>query len=375
MAKRDYYEVLGLSKGASQEEIKKAYRQLAKKYHPDVNKEPGAEEKFKEINEAYDTLSDEQKKARYDQFGFDYPMGGAGAGGGFGGFGGFGGGFGGFEDIFSSFFGGGTRNSHHNGPKQGQDVEKTMTISFEDAVYGCKKKIRLTVDDECTQCGGTGAYSKNDIKTCSKCKGQGRVFVRQQTIFGQSTVQTTCPDCNGLGKTITRKCEACNGKGRVRKTKDVEVNIPAGIDTGMTLRMAGCGEAGLNGGTPGDLYITFTVTPHKNFIRDNNDIILNVPISFTQAALGDTIEVPTIDTPVNLKIPAGTQSETRFRLRGKGTKNPKSSNSSRGDQYVVVHVETPTNLTSEERELLEKLGNVEKKEKKSPWERFKNLFQ
>lgn len=372
MAKRDYYEVLGVSKGASQDEIKRAYRQLAKKYHPDINKEPGAEEKFKEINEAYDTLSDEQKKARYDQFGFDDPMGGA---GGAGGFSGFSGGFGGFEDIFSSFFGGGARSNQQNGPKQGDDVEKNMTISFEEAVYGCKKKIRLTVDDECTACVGTGAYSKNDIKVCPKCKGQGRVLVRQQTIFGQSTVQTTCPDCGGKGKIITKKCEACSGKGRVRKTKDVEVNIPAGIDNGMTLRMAGCGEAGANGGAPGDLYITFTVTAHKNFIRDGFDIILNVPISFTQAALGDTIEVPTIDSPVMLKIPAGTQSETRFRLRGKGTKNPKSSSSMRGDQFVVVHVETPTNLTQEEKELFEKLGNVEKKEKKSPWEKFKSLFQ
>lgn len=375
MAKRDYYEVLGLQKGASQDEIKRAYRTLAKKYHPDINKEPGAEEKFKEINEAYDTLSDEQKKARYDQFGFDDPMGGAG-GSGFSGFSGFGGGagFGGFEDIFSSFFGGGNRGSATSA-KQGNDVEKEMTITFEEAVFGCKKKIRLTVDDECTSCGGTGAYSKSDIKICPKCKGQGRVLMRQQTIFGQSTVQTACPDCHGTGKIIARKCEACNGKGRVRKTKDVEVNIPAGIDTGMTLRMAGCGEAGINGGNPGDLYITFTVTPHKNFKRDGSDIILNVPISFSQAALGDTIEVPTIDSPVNLKIPAGTQSETKFRLRGRGTKNPKSGSSSRGDQYVIVHVETPTNLTAEEKELLEKLGNVEKMEKKSPWERFKSLFQ
>lgn len=375
MAKRDYYEVLGLQKGASQDEIKRAYRTLAKKYHPDINKEPGAEEKFKEINEAYDTLSDEQKKARYDQFGFDDPMGGAG-GSGFSGFSGFGGGagFGGFEDIFSSFFGGGNRGSATSA-KQGNDVEKEMTITFEEAVFGCKKKIRLTVDDECTSCGGTGAYSKSDIKVCPKCKGQGRVLMRQQTIFGQSTVQTACPDCHGTGKIIARKCEACNGKGRVRKTKDVEVNIPAGIDTGMTLRMAGCGEAGINGGNPGDLYITFTVTPHKNFKRDGSDIILNVPISFSQAALGDTIEVPTIDSPVNLKIPAGTQSETKFRLRGRGTKNPKSGSSSRGDQYVIVHVETPTNLTAEEKDLLEKLGNVEKMEKKSPWERFKSLFQ
>lgn len=373
MAKRDYYEVLGLQKGASQDEIRRAYRQLAKKYHPDVNKEPGAEAKFKEINEAYDTLSDEQKKARYDQYGFDDPTAGFGGGGTGSGFGGFGG-FGGFEDIFSSFFGGG-RTSSGTGPQKGRDVEKAMTISFEEAVYGCKKKIRLTVEDECTACGGTGAYSRNDIKTCPKCKGQGRVFMRQQTIFGQSTVQTTCPDCGGSGKIITKKCDTCGGKGRIRRTKDVEVTIPAGIDTGMTLRMAGCGEAGVNGGPAGDLFIEFTVTPHKRFIREGSDILLNVPISFSQAALGDSIEIPTIDDPVMLKIPAGTQSETKFRLRGKGTKNPKSGGSSRGDQYVIVHVETPTNLTNEEKALFEQLGNVQKKEKKSPWDRFKSLFQ
>ena len=372
MAKRDYYEVLGLQKGASQDDIRRAYRQLAKKYHPDVNKEPGAEEKFKEINEAYDTLSDEQKKARYDQFGFDDPTAGFGGGSGFSGFSG---GFGGFEDIFSSFFGGGSTRSSSNGPRQGNDVEKNMTFTFEEAVYGCKKKIRLTVEDECTACGGTGAYSKSDIKTCPKCKGQGRVFMRQQTIFGQSTVQTTCPDCGGTGKIITKKCDVCGGKGRVRRTKDVEVTIPAGIDTGMTLRMAGCGEAGINGGPNGDLYITFTVTPHQRFVRDGSDIILTVPISFSQAALGDSIEVPTIDSPVMLKIPAGTQSETKFRLRGKGCKNPKSSSSARGDQFVIVHVETPVNLTAEEKALFEQLGNVQKKEKKSPWDRFKNLFQ
>lgn len=372
MAKRDYYEVLGLQKGASADEIKRAYRQLAKKYHPDVNKEPGAEEKFKEINEAYDTLSDDTKKARYDQFGHEDPTAGF---NGAGGFSGFSGGFGGFEDIFSSFFGGGASQRQSSGPRQGNDVEKSMTISFEDAVYGCKKKIRLTVEDECTSCGGTGAYSRSDIKTCPKCKGQGRVLMRQQTIFGQSTVQTTCPDCNGSGKIITKKCDSCNGKGRVRRTKDVEVTIPQGIDTGMTLRMAGCGEAGINGGPAGDLYINFTVTPHKQFKRDGSDIILEVPISFSQAALGDSIEIPTIDSPEILKIPAGTQTGTKFRLRGKGTKNPKNPSSGRGDQYVIVRVETPTNLTNEEKELFEKLGKVQKQEKKSPWEKFKSLFQ
>lgn len=375
MAKRDYYEVLGLQKGASADEIKKAYRQLAKKYHPDINKEPGAEEKFKEINEAYDTLSDDQKKARYDQFGHEDPTQGFG-GGGFGGFEGFGGGgFGGFEDIFSSIFGGGSSRSRNStGPRKGADVEKKMSITFEEAVYGCKKKVRLSVDEECIHCGGTGAASKDDVKTCPKCKGQGRVLMRQQTIFGTSTVETACPDCGGRGKIITKKCEHCNGKGRTRNTKDVEVTIPAGIQTGMTLRMEDYGESGYNGGPSGDLYISFVCGEHKNFKRDGQNIILDIPISFTQAVLGDTIEVPTIDGNVSLKIPAGIQSGTKLRMRGRGTKNPKGG-ISRGDQIVIVTVETPSSLSNEEKRLFEELEKLQKKEKKSPWEKFKSLFK
>lgn len=370
MAKRDYYEVLGLSKGASAEEIKKAYRSLAKKYHPDVNKEAGAEEKFKEINEAYDTLGDPDKKSRYDQFGFEDPTGGFGGASGFSGFGGSGG-FGGFEDIINSFFGGGS-SSGRRGPTRGSDLQKEMTISFEEAVYGCKKTIRLSVDEECTACGGTGAYSKSDIKTCDKCGGSGYVLIRQQTIFGMSQSRTTCPKCHGKGKAISKKCEKCSGTGRVRKTKDVEIRIPAGMDDGMTLRMEGYGAAGMDGAPNGDLFISFHVLPHKNFIREGSDITLNVPISFTQAALGDSIEIPTIEESVMLKIPAGTQSETKFRLRGKGVKNPKGG--ARGDQYVIVHVETPTNLSDEEKDLLTQLGKIEKNTKQSPWEKFKSLF-
>ena len=370
MAKRDYYEVLGVDKNASADEIKKAYRSLAKKYHPDVNKEPGAEEKFKEINEAYDTLSDDSKKARYDQFGFEDPSAGFGGAGGFGGFGGAGG-FGGFEDIINSFFGGGA-SQRRGGPSKGSDIQKEMTITFEEAVYGCKKTIRLTVDVECTQCGGSGAYSKDDIKTCDKCGGSGYVLIRQQSIFGVTQSRSVCPKCHGKGKMVTKKCENCNGNGRVRKTKDVEIRIPAGMDEGMTLRMEGYGGSGIDGGPNGDLFITFHVLPHKNFVRDGMDITLTVPISFTQAALGDSIEVPTIDEPVLLKIPAGTQSETKFRLRGKGVKSPKSVG--RGDQYVIVHVTTPTNLTDAERQLLEQLGKIENNDKKSPWEKFKALF-
>ncbi len=371
MAKRDYYEVLGLQKGATQEEIKKAYRALAKKYHPDINKEPGAEEKFKEINEAYDTLSDEQKKARYDQFGHEDPTQGFG-GGGFGGegFGGFG-----FEDIINQFFGGGARRQSSNGARKGRDVEKSMNITFEEAVFGCKKKVRLSVDDECIQCGGTGAASKNDIKSCSKCGGRGRVVVHKQTLFGYNTVETACPDCNGRGKTILKKCPECQGKGRIRKTKDVEVTIPAGIQTGMTLRMEGYGEAGYNGGPNGDLFINFNCGEHPNFKRDGNDIILVIPISYTQAALGDTIEVPTIDGNVSLKIPAGTQPNTKLRLRGRGTKDPKSPGSARGDQYVICNIVVPSSVSNEERKLLTELEACSKKEKKSPWEKFKSLFK
>ncbi len=373
-AKRDYYEVLGLQKGASDDEIKRAYRQMAKKYHPDVNKEPGAEEKFKEINEAYDTLSDPDKKARYDQFGFEDPTGGF--GGGAGGFEGGFGGFGGFDDILNSFFGGG-RRQQSNGPRQGADVEKQMNITFEEAVFGCKKKIRLSVDEDCMDCNGTGAYSKDDLKTCQKCGGRGKVYMRRQTIFGSSTVESICPDCKGKGKVITKKCPKCNGAGRVRTTKDVEITIPAGIQTGMSLRMAGYGQSGFNGGPSGDLYIQFNVSEHPNFKRDGQDIILEIPLSVSQATLGDTIQVPTIDGPVDLKIPAGTQPGTKLRLRGRGTKNPKGG-SSRGDQYVICNVIISSSISSDEKKLYEQLRNVEKDTKKSPWERFvsgfKNIF-
>ena len=371
MAKRDYYEVLGVQKGATQAEIKKAYFKLAKQYHPDVNKEPGAEEKFKEINEAYETLSDEQKRARYDQYGFDDPTQGfGGAGAGAGGFSG----FGGFEDIFSQFFGGGARRQSSTGPRQGRDVEKSMSITFEEAVYGTKKRVRLSVDDDCIQCGGTGAESKADLKICPKCQGRGRVIIQQRTIFGYSQTETACPDCKGTGKIITKKCKACGGKGRVRTTKDVDINIPAGMQTGMTLRMPGYGESGYNGGPSGDLYISFVCGEHPDFKREGQDIILNIPLSFTQAALGDTIKVPTIDGDVELKIPAGTQHGTSLRLRGRGTKNPKGG-SGRGDQYVICNVKVPTNLSSEEKKILKDLDACEKKEAKSPWENFISKFK
>lgn len=368
MAKRDYYEVLGLSKGASADEIKKAYRSLAKKYHPDVSKEENAEEKFKEIQEAYGVLSDDQKKSQYDQFGFSDNQGFGGSG--FGG--GFSGGFGGFDDIINSFFGGG-RTSTRGGYQKGNDIEKSMTIDFFEAINGCSKTIKVTAEEECTSCGGTGAYSSKDIHTCERCNGSGYVYVEQRTFFGNARTQTVCPRCGGTGKEITKKCEKCNGKGRIKRTKNVEIKVPAGIDDGMTLRMEGYGESGHDGAESGDLYIRFTVLPHKNFIRQKDDIILNIPISFYQAALGDEIEVPTVSDTVKLKIPAGTQSGTKFRLRGKGVKSVRSN--AKGDQYVVVKVETPSNLSTEQKNLFEQLKNLEKTGKQSPWEKFKNMFK
>ena len=369
--KRDYYEVLGVSKTATEEEIKKAYRQLAKKYHPDLN--PGnkeAEEKFKEINEANEVLSDPQKRSQYDQFGH------AGAQQGFGGsgFGGFGGGFGGFDDIFSTIFGGGSRNSGRSStrPRQGDDIEQTITIDFMESINGCKKQVKVNVEEECSSCGGTGAYSKKDINVCSRCHGSGSVIVEQNSIFGRVQTQTTCPKCGGKGQEITRKCDSCGGKGRVRKTKEITVNIPAGVQDGMSMRLEGKGYAGYNGGPNGDLYVHVRVRPHSEFKRENDDIYLEVPISITQAVLGDSIDIPTVYGNVTLKIPAGTQSHTKFRLKGKGAKNVRSNNY--GDQYVVVLVETPTSLSSEEKSLYEQIAKLEGKKGESVWEKFKKKF-
>lgn len=371
--KRDYYEVLGVSKTATEDEIKKAYRQLAKKYHPDLNPDnKEAEEKFKEVNEAYETLSDPTKRSQYDQFGHAGPQ--QGFGGGFGGAG-FDG-FGGINDIFEAFFGGGRRSggpSSSTRPRQGDDLEQTVTIDFMESINGCKRDIKINVEDECSSCGGTGAYSRKDINVCSRCHGRGSVIVEQASIFGRVQTQAACPKCGGKGQEITRKCESCGGKGRVRKNKDITITIPAGVAEGMSMRLEGKGAAGYNGGPNGDLYIHVRVKKHEDFIREGDDIYLEIPISITQAVLGDSIEVPTVYGNVTLKIPAGTQSHTKFRLKGKGAKNVRSKIN--GDQYVTVKIEIPTSLNSEEKSIFEQLKKTEGKKGESAWEKFKKKFK
>lgn len=370
--KRDYYEVLGVSKTATDDEIKKAYRKLAKQYHPDLNPDnKEAEEKFKEVNEAYETLSDPTKRSQYDQFGHAGPQqfGGGGFQGGFGG-------FGGFDDIIDAFFGVGRRNSGPNNstrPRQGDDIEQIVTIDFMESINGCKREIKITVDDECSTCGGSGAYSKKDVNVCSRCHGRGSVVVEQNSLFGRVQTQTTCPKCGGKGQEITRKCESCGGKGRVRKTKDLTITIPEGVADGMTMRVEGKGNAGFNGGPNGDLFVNIRVRKHEDFVRDGDDIYLEIPISITQAVLGDTVDVPTVYGNVNLKIPAGTQSHTKFRLRGKGAKNVRSKIN--GDQYVTVKIEIPTSLNGEEKSIFEQLKKVEGKKGESVWEKFKKKFK
>ncbi len=366
MSKKDYYEVLGLTKGASDDEIKKSYRKMAKKYHPDVNKEPGAEDKFKEVNEAYEVLSDPQKKATYDQFGH---AGMEGAGFNQGGFGG----FEDFSDIFGSFFGGGFgggRTRQSNGPRKGNDRFMQMRIDFMDAVFGKEEEITIDVDEQCTACGGTGAYSKSDIHTCSTCGGSGKVTSQQRTPFGVFQSQSVCPDCGGSGKTVAKKCDKCHGRGYEHKRVKLNIKIPAGIQSGQQVRVPNKGERGINGGSNGDLYIEILVTRHKTFVRDGNDIRITVPISALDATLGCKLEVPTVYGDVDLTIPAGTQHGQQFRLRGKGVKTQRGA---QGDQFVEVVIEIPTKITREEKELYETIRN--KKAHESPFEKFKRAFK
>lgn len=354
--KRDYYEVLGVEKGASDDELKKAYRKMAKKYHPDSNKDnPEAEAKFKEVNEAYEVLSDAQKRAAYDQYGHSaFEQGSAGSGfGGFGGFSGFGGGMDGFDmgDIFSEFFGGGRRSSRNRGPKPGRDLEMSIEIDFKEAVFGCSKNITVNCYEQCKTCNGSGAKAGTSAQTCTKCNGQGRVISVQQTILGSFRQETTCPSCGGKGKIIKEKCPNCNGLGREKVRKTFEVNIPAGIDSGQTMRLPGKGEAGDEGAPYGDLLLTIYVKEDDIFKRDGMDVYVEMPISFVDAALGAEIIVPTVDGKVAYDIKEGTQSGTKFRLKGKGIPSLRNKNQ-RGDQFVIVNVEVPTRLTQKQKDLL-----------------------
>lgn len=352
MSKRDYYEVLGVSESATKEEIRKAYRSLSKKFHPDLNKEADAETKFKEVTEAFEILSDESKRAEYDQYGHSGP------GQGFGGFGGGGGAEGfGFEDIFSTFFGGSGRRRDPNAPQKGNDLQYTMIVEFMDAVFGKETEIEIPREEECDTCHGTGAKKGTSVKTCTECNGTGEISVAQNTPFGQVVNRRTCPVCQGTGKIIPEKCETCHGKGRVTKNKVIKVSIPAGVDQGQRLRVGGQGEAGINGGPPGDLYIVFNVRPHKRFIRQDDDIILELSLTFPQASLGDELEVPTVHGKVKLKIPAGTQNATTFRLRGKGVPNVHGHGT--GDQHVIVKVLTPKKMTERQKELLREFASIE----------------
>ncbi|MEK5390695.1 molecular chaperone DnaJ [Margalitia sp. FSL K6-0131] len=352
MSKRDYYEVLGLEKNASKDEIKKAYRKLSKQYHPDINKAPDAADKFKEVKEAYEVLSDDNKRAHYDQFGHTDPN------QGFGGFGGASdfGGFGGFEDIFSTFFGGGGRRRDPNAPRQGADLQYTMTLSFEDAVFGKETEIEIPREEECDTCHGSGAKPGTIPETCPHCHGSGQLNTEQNTPFGKIVNRRVCNYCNGTGQLIKDKCRTCGGSGKVKKRRKINVKIPAGIDDGQQLRVSGQGEPGINGGPSGDLYVVFHVRDHEFFERDGDDIYCEVPITFTQAALGDEIEVPTLHGKVKLKVPAGTQTGTKFRLRGKGVPNVRGYGV--GDQNIHVKVVTPTKLTDKQKQLLREFGEI-----------------
>ena len=380
--KRDYYEVLGVNKGATDDEIKKAYRKLARKYHPDLNKDnPEAAEKFKEIGEAYEILSDKDKRARYDQFGFAGvdPNYGAGQGGGFGG------GFG-FEDvdlgdIFGSFFGGGfggggSRTNRANAPRQGESIRRTVMLSFEEAAFGCEKEIEIERVEQCTECGGTGAEKGYTPETCSNCHGTGTVKQTQRTPFGAFSSTGPCPNCRGTGKIIKKPCKKCRGTGQARRSRKLSVKIPAGIDDGQSVALRGQGGAGVNGGPAGDVIVTVSIRPHPLFQRDGYDVWCEVPISYAQACLGDKLIVPTIDGKVEYTMPAGTQPGTVFRMRGKGIQAVNGRG--RGDQFVKVTLEVPKNLSDHQKELLRKLEDSDTAQnhpqRKSFRDKMKDLF-
>ena len=362
MAKRDYYDILGVSKNATDAEIKSSFRKLAKKYHPDLNKEPDAAEKFKEVQEAYEVLSDSNKRKTYDQFGhaaFDNNMGGSG-GNPYGNYGGFSSSFG-FDDfdlgdILNAAFGGGFggRNKRQsNRPQKGNDVLYKMNISFKEAIFGSKKDITLDLTDTCSTCNGKGGFSE---KTCDSCHGSGRIVKEQSSLFGVFQSQVTCQECGGTGRTFERRCTDCKGTGNVRKRKTITVTVPAGVDTGTQIRIKGKGEAGVNGGDNGDVYVEFIVQEDELFNRNENDLYLMLPITITEAVLGCEKEVNTLDGEIILTIPAGSQNNDRLRVKGKGV--PIINSSKRGDLYIIINVIMPTKLDRKQRKLFEELSET-----------------
>ena len=383
--KRDYYEVLGVQKGASDDEIKKAYRKVAKKYHPDLH--PGdaeAEAKFKEAGEAYEVLSDSEKRGRYDQYGHagvDPNFGAGGFGGGFGGMD-----FGDLGDIFGSFFGGGFgggQRRRNNGPRKGSDIGETVLISFEEAAFGVKKTLKIYKVEECDECGGKGCKSEADRITCPTCKGTGEIRNITNSMFGQMVNVTTCNHCNGSGQIIKNPCTKCKGKGMIKRARNVDVDIPAGIDSGETVRYRGLGNVGYKGGPSGDLLVTVQIKRHDVFTRRGNDVYCTVPITFVQATLGAEVEIPILDEDKKYtlgkmfhKIPEGTQPDTEFRLRGKGIPSVRSG--IRGDMILKVNVEVPKNLNKEQKESLENFAKLTNdnnyKQNKSFFEKMKDTL-
>ena len=378
--KRDYYEVLGVEKNAAEDQIKKAFRKLAAKYHPDVNHEADAEEKFKEINEAYEVLSDADKRARYDQYGFagvdpnfnpgGNPFEGFGGGNPFEGFGGFG-------DIFGDFFGGGSARSSRSGTRaaRGENIVTQVEVSFEEAAFGTKRELNVSRIETCDQCSGSGCAAGSQPETCPQCRGSGQVRTTQSFMGMTMQSTTVCPTCGGKGKLIRNPCSRCKGKGRIKRSHKLKVEIPAGIDNGQAFRVSGQGNAGANGGPSGDLMVTVRIRPHELFTREGSNVYCEMPISFAQAACGAEIEVPTLDGKVRYNVPEGTQTGTVFRLKGKGI--PYVGYKNRGDQYVTVVVETPTKLTQQQKDLLRQFDTATEKaqpKKKSFFEKLKRNF-
>ncbi len=379
MAKRDFYEVLGVSKSASKDEIRSAYRKLAKKYHPDINHDPDAPKQFEEVQEAYDVLSDDAKRRQYDQFGmaaFEQGASMGGAGNPFGGAGFSSAGFGDIDlgDIFSSFFGGGARRQTRKAstsPEKGENKFTRIRISFMDAVLGTKVKLNVSYDEPCPHCHGTGAESPSDIETCPHCGGSGVVVTQQRTIFGVMQSQSVCPNCGGTGKNIRRKCHECGGEGYSHVRKDIPVNVPAGIASGQQIRVSGKGERGRNGGPNGDLFVEVLVAEHPYFKRNGNDVHLEVPLSFVACALGTSIDVPTVYGEVSVNIPEGTQPEQVLKIKGRGIKDLRTGVP--GDEYLHIKVQTPTKLSKAQKQLLSEFQANSKGE--AAYEKWKARFQ